>query len=52
MMNVKKPRRPLSLQTETLRRLTTLELSDVVGGMAPKTLPCSIPCTTICSGGL
>jgi hypothetical protein len=52
MLNVKKPRRALSLQTETLRQLTALELSDVVGGMPPKTIPCSIPCTSICSSGL
>ena len=52
MLNVKKPRRPLSLQTETVRKLTTLELADVVGGMPPNSLPCSIPCTSICSSGL
>lgn len=53
MLNVKKPRRTLSLQTETVRQLSGVELKAVAGGMLPVgTIPCSIPCTGICSSGL
>jgi hypothetical protein len=53
MQNVNKPRRPLSLRTQTLRQLATTDLSIVVGGQASaKTIPCSIPCSDICSSGL
>lgn len=53
MLNVKKPRRALSLHTETVRQLATVELDAVVGGRPPVgTVPCSVPCTGICSSGL
>lgn len=53
MQNLKKSRRPLSLQTETIRQLAGVELTAVAGGRLPVgTLPCSIPCTDICSSGL
>jgi hypothetical protein len=52
MLNTKKPRRALPLNTETLRQLSTVELTEIAGGVPPRTLPCSIPCTTICSSGL
>ena len=53
MQNVKKPRRPLSLHTETVRQLAVIELNAVVGGRPPVgSIPCSIPCTDICSSGL
>lgn len=53
MKNVKKPRRPLSLHTETVRQLAGVELTAVVGGQRPVgSIPCSVPCTGICSSGL
>ena len=52
MQNTKKPRRVLPLHTETLRQLSTVELDEIVGGVPPRTFPCSIPCTTLCSSGL
>ena len=52
MKNLNKPRRSLPLRTETVRQLAAIELSDVVGGLASaKTIPCSIPCSDICSSG-
>ena len=52
MLNAKKPRRALSLHTETVRQLAGVELKAVVGGQLPvETIPCSIPCTGICSSG-
>jgi hypothetical protein len=41
-----KKRSNLTLQAETLRRLTNGDLAQVVGGQPS---PTSIPCTTICS---
>jgi hypothetical protein len=53
MMNVKKSRRALSLHTETVRQLASVELEAVAGGRPPvNSVPCSIPCTGICSSGL
>jgi hypothetical protein len=53
MQNIKKSRRTLSLHTETVRQLAGVELAAVAGGRPPVgTLPCSIPCTDICSSGL
>jgi len=52
MLNVKKQRRALSLQPDTVRRLTTVDLAEIVGGVRANTLPCSIPCTGICSSGM
>jgi len=53
MQNIKKSRRTLSLHTETVRQLAGVELAAVAGGRPPvATLPCSIPCTDICSSGL
>ena len=43
------PRRALALQRDTVRQLSTVELHDVAGGLPPRSLPCSIPCTGICS---
>jgi len=52
MLNVKKPRRALSLHTETIRELASVELKKVDGGRPPvESIPCSIPCTGICSSG-
>jgi hypothetical protein len=52
MMNVKKPRKPLALQPETIRRLSAVELREAGGGMMPRSIPCSIPCTDICSSSM
>jgi hypothetical protein len=53
MLNMKKPRRALSLHTETIRQLSSVELKQVDGGRPPVgTVPCSIPCTGICSSTL
>ena len=48
-----KPRHALSLRTETVRQLASVELTEVAGGRPPVgTVPCSIPCTSICSSSL
>lgn len=52
MKPIKKDRKALALQPETIRRLGTVELTQVAGGMMNRTLPCSVPCTDICSSGL
>ena len=51
MVKTKKQHRPLSLQTETLRKLTVGQLGDVGGGRPTVSALCSVQCTTWCSGG-
>ena len=52
MKTIKKDKKSLALQPETIRRLSGVELTQVAAGMMNRTLPCSIPCTDICSSGL
>jgi hypothetical protein len=52
MKTIKTNKKSLALQPETIRRLSAVELSQVAGAMMNRTLPCSIPCTDICSSGL
>lgn len=52
MKTIKTNKKSLALQTETIRRLSAVELTQVAAGMMNRTMPCSIPCTDICSSGL